>query len=137
MGTIDLDPASSKAANKVVGASRFFTADDDGLNHEWNGNVWMNPPYAQPLISQFANKLVTEDGVNQFCVLVNNATETKWFQSIAAKSTAICFPMGRVKFWHPDRESVPLQGQSILYGGPNWKRFIDKHKEFGLCVKVH
>jgi hypothetical protein len=136
MGSIDLDPASSLAANQIVGAAKFFTADDDGLKQEWNGNVWMNPPYAQPLIGHFAKKLSDESGVTQFCALVNNATETKWFQAIASKASAICFPSGRVKFWHPDRESAPLQGQAVLYGGPNWKRFISCHKEFGFCVKL-
>lgn len=141
MGSIDFDPASTVLANTIVKAEKFCSAADDGLSKKWRGNVWMNPPYAQPLVSQFCEKLVgsfTAGDVKRAIVLVNNATETQWFQTVAEQASAICFPRGRVKFWSPDKVSAPLQGQAVLY--LNQSKEVDAFeqffKEFGFCATV-
>lgn len=140
LGTIDLDPASSAAANTIVGAETFYTLEDDGLAHRWRGRLWLNPPYAQPAIEQFAGKFaasVTAADVTAAVVLVNNATETDWFRTLSAVASAICFPAGRVRFWSPDRESAtPLQGQAVLYVGPQLERFCDRFAAFGTVAHI-
>ena len=137
LGVIDLDPASNPVANEIVKAEKFYTKEDDGLSFSWFGNVWINPPYAQPLIQDFANKIISErDNCNQLIVLVNNATETKWFQCLMQKADAVCFPKGRVKFWNPDKVSAtPLQGQSIIYFGHNISKFLQEFKAYGFVLK--
>jgi phage N-6-adenine-methyltransferase len=137
LGGIDLDPASTVDANEIVKAETFYTAADDGLAQEWLGRVWMNPPYSQPLIDRFCTKLAdVYDGeaVSAACVLVNNATETGWFQTLSLYASAICFPRGRVKFWHPTRTATPLQGQAVLYLGPDADTFARRFAEFGTVV---
>ena len=139
MGGIDLDPASSEEANAVVKATRFYTIEDDGLTHEWAGTVWLNPPYAGELIGKFIEKLCdaySSGLVSQACVLVNNATETRWFQAIANEASAIVFPRGRVKFWHLRKTAVPLQGQAVLYLGENIDGFHQAFGRFGVECSV-
>ena len=135
MGSIDTDPASNPIANATVKATRFFTKDEDGLKQKWEGNVWMNPPYAQPLMSQFAEAISEkfENGeIEQAIILVNNATETQWFQRMASVASAVCFPKSRVKFLDPNgKPGAPLQGQAIIYMGRFPMAFRDEFEKYG------
>jgi ParB family chromosome partitioning protein len=134
MGSIDLDPASCVEANKVVRAASFYSKDDNGLEHDWFGNIFMNPPYSQPWIQKFVEKLsihLNDGSVPQAVVLVNNATETQWGQLLLKCASAVCFPGGRIKFWHPDKKSAPLQGQMIIYAGNNFSKFKNLFSSVG------
>lgn len=139
MGSIDLDPASNDIANQVVKAEKYYTAETNGLDKTWRGNVWMNPPYASELIGKFVDKLVAErSNYEQAIVLVNNATETEWFNKIISVSSAVCFPKSRVKFYMPDgKTGAPLQGQAVLYIGKNTQRFTDSFQKMGWVAIVH
>lgn len=140
LGGIDLDPASSDEANQVVKATRYYTVDDDGLAQAWQGNVYMNPPYSTDLIGKFGDKLLDHlfrGDVPSAIVLVNNATDTAWFHSMATWANALCFPRGRIRFWSPGGEiGAPLQGQAILYFGQDRAKFAAEFAEFGIVATL-
>ena len=139
MGSIDTDPASSEKANETVGATTFYTAEDDGLTKTWTGNVWMNPPYSSELIAKFIEKIISErSNYKQAIVLVNNATDTAWFHDLASIGTAACFPRGRIKFNTPEKEvkGTPLQGQAIIYIGTMPEVFLHEFRTVGWVVRI-
>ncbi len=140
LGTIHLDPASSEIANARVGAAKIFTESDSGLDKQWFGNVWLNPPYSQPAISHFADKMVAEwerGDITAAIVLTHNYTDTAWFQKLAKAATAICFTRGRVRFVSPAGElAAPTQGQAFFYFGHDLTLFEDVFSETGFVVEV-
>ena len=139
LGDIDLDPASSEQAQKAVKAGHYFTLADDGLAQSWHGRVWLNPPYAQPAISQFAAKMAEEfiaRRVKAAIMLTHNYTDTAWFQALAHASDAICFTRGRVQFESPSGEiAAPTQGQAFFYFGDDVESFSQHFTEVGfICA---
>jgi len=137
LGGFDLDPASSEIANRTVKAERFFTIEDDGLTQDWAGKIWCNPPYSQPLINEFCLKFAgAMSGGSTGIALVNNATETAWFQTLARSASAICFPASRIKFLDPDgNPGAPLQGQAIIYSGAETGTFRAEFAGFGVVLE--
>ena len=138
MGGIDTDPASNEFANQNVKAATYYTAETDGRDKPWKGNVWLNPPYAQPLMSEFSEAATSkrlEKEFDQACILVNNATETAWFQRMMDAADAVCFIRGRVRYLDSQGNpaNTPLQGQAIIYMGDRVERFKDV---FSNCGRV-
>lgn len=139
LGAIDLDPASSAAAQKRVRAAKFFTKADDGLKHEWRGRVWLNPPYAQPAIADFVQKMVDEvraGRVSTAIMLTHNYTDTTWFHAAAGIADAICFTRGRIRFEGAGGElAAPTQGQAFFYFGERTEAFAQRFKNIGFIVR--
>lgn len=141
MGSIDTDPASSDAANEVIEADTYYTMESDGLQAEWRGNVWMNPPYAAGVVSQFAAKLceeIKESRCGQAIVLLNNATDTKWFSELVALASAVCFKTGRIAFVNQEGEAIAgaAQGQVFLYFGRRVRSFCKVFSSIGWIAEV-
>ncbi len=143
MGEIDLDPASNVIANKTVQARQFYSQADDGLQQDWFGRVWLNPPYSNGLMDKFIDRLasaVQGGAVTEAIVLVNNATETQWFRRLMEICAVLCLPTGRIWFYRDStagKASAPLQGQAIIYVGENSSRFAREFGDMGVCLILY
>jgi ParB family chromosome partitioning protein len=136
LGRIDLDPASDKQAQRTVKAEKYFTEEDDGLEQEWHGNIFLNPPYSKELAPKFIHKLVAEfeaGHVKSAILLTNNCTETEWFEKAAAACDAICFTRARIPFIDPKKPEpvAPTQGQTFFFFGEDVAGFAKHFSEIG------
>jgi DNA N-6-adenine-methyltransferase (Dam) len=138
LGEIDLDPATQPIAQETVKAAKFYTPQDNGLAHEWHGRVWLNPPFGQPEIAHFVDKLIAErraGRVTAAIMLTHNYTDTDWFHASVALTDAIGFTYKRVKFYDPDGFiASPTQGQAFHYFGPDVNAFCSAFSKIGFIV---
>lgn len=142
LGSIDLDVASCQEADEIVRAARFFDREIDALSQDWNGRVWMNPPFADGVVDKFVNKLISEPDVSAWCALLNNTTETVAGQIFLASSHILCFPASRLRFRGPDaagKQGTPLMGQMIgahfrVAPAEGIARFYEAFKPLGVVL---
>lgn len=125
LGSIDLDPASHALANRHVKATRFYSAQDDGLKQKWAGRVWLNPPYSQ--WKHWVPKVVSEwnrGRVQSMCVVCATRTLTaQYFRPLLDWAEAACIITGRKKFNGLGKD--PDDGHMIFYAGPEVDKFHD------------
>ncbi|KAA6299923.1 MAG: hypothetical protein EZS26_003941 [Candidatus Ordinivivax streblomastigis] len=121
LGEFDLDPATSPEAYRLNGSAKhYYTAEENGLIQDWQGRVWLNPPYSNPLIQRFLKKMAEH---NNGIALVFAKVEAKWFHDIVLRhATAIKFLYDRVRFFRPDGTQglQPRNGSMLIaYGTAN------------------
>jgi hypothetical protein len=82
----DLDVASSHNPYVKVTAKKIYTIDDDSLNQNWAGRVWMNPPYSK--VTPWINKWIEHQ--NGFC-LVPLSSNGKWVNVLWESNASLTY----------------------------------------------
>jgi phage N-6-adenine-methyltransferase len=90
----DLDPCAPKGGVPWIPAAKHYSVEDDGLNAEWKGLVWLNPPYGKATGSWLKKMHEHRNGV----ALLFARTDCAWFHNYISKADGILFLRGRVKF---------------------------------------
>jgi hypothetical protein len=95
-----------------------FNFPAGGLEQNWTGSVWLNPPFGgrngiKPWLEKFAEH---DNGI----AIVPNRTATDWFQDFTNHASALLFIRGKVKFLRPDGSEGKSPGYGnvlVAYGG--------------------
>lgn len=101
LGVFDLDPCAS-AMNPEWVCPNFYTEYSDGLRREWQGRVFMNPPYSdtEAWIEKHARH---GNGISLVPASVESGA---WRQFIWKKAKALFLFYGRTRFCRVDGSST-------------------------------
>lgn len=114
----DLDPATEEGGIPHIPAKKTFSEKDNGLAQEWEGLVWLNPPYGSKTPDWLAKMHQHRNGI----ALVFARPDTTWFHAYAAKADSLLFLKGRIAFidWRETtmkrEDSEPAGAGSLLIG---------------------
>lgn len=135
LGQIDLDPCADDGRH--IPAALHYTAAADGLNREWHGHIYMNPPYSCPGVWMRKLQAEVELGrVTEAIALVPAATDTNWLSPVL-QTQLVCFWKGRIKFLDTNYQPKLSARQShvLVYWGENETRFCSVFQNFGVISR--
>ena len=137
LGTFDLDPCNPDGGSPFHTAENYFTKSEDSLTKDWEGRVWLNPPYGREIPS-FLEKLKKHgNGI----ALIFARTETRFFfDHVWNDAHAILFIKGRLHFYdiHGKRAKANAGAPSCLiaYGHLNAVSLLHANKEGKIKGKL-
>ncbi len=105
----DLDVATSDLPTFVPCLSK-FTELDNGLNKNWFGLVWMNPPYSKP--SVWVDKFLEHSNG----VALLPITRGKWWDKVWNSDGAIIPCPYNFKFVRPDGVTRDITFRTMFWG---------------------
>lgn len=124
--SFDLDP-SAPIMRPWPMARDHYTVADNGLLKRWDGRVWLNPPYSNPLLGRFMARMAEH---NRGTALIFARTETEaFFRYVWRSATALLFLEGRLNFHYIDgsRAKANAGAPSVLcaYGNDDAERLAE------------
>ncbi|HTI94704.1 MAG TPA: DNA N-6-adenine-methyltransferase [Puia sp.] len=116
-GTFDMDVAAAQDPRKAfVKAYRYISLG--GLESEWHGFVWCNPPYGMRGSKMPWIKKVAEHGDG--LLLMPDRTSADWWQEAARRCTSLLVVYNKLQFVSPEGHvfKQPSTGNTIFaFGG--------------------
>lgn len=116
----NLDPCANDQNAKC---KRYFTRATDGLSKEWNGRVFMNPPYGR-VLGDWVKKAYDEvaEGRAEIAVaLIPARTDTAYWHNYVMRASEIILLRGRVHHDHAGHDgpahNAPFPSAVVVFDG--------------------
>lgn len=106
----DIDVCAPPNGVSWIPAKKIYTEADDGLTQNWNGLVWMNPPYSKttPWIDKWIEH---KNGIALVPI-----TATRWFRKLWMEAEILVVPKERIKFERVDGSKKYIIWETVLAG---------------------
>ena len=105
------------ATHENAKCQRYFTREQDGLAQDWDGRVWMNPPYGREIGLWVDKALRASRTTARFVVcLLPARTDTRWFHELCLPYGRVEFLRGRLKFGG-SKNSAPFPSMLVTFLG--------------------
>ena len=120
LGPFDTDPCSPVVPPYEI-APISYNEEQNGLTYDWQGVVWMNPPYSRKPLRQFCEKMARHG--NGLALLMNRQDNLLWQEVIFPSARSMLFMRHRVKFLRPDGTTgSPCYGSCLVAWGDECDR---------------
>lgn len=134
LGQFDLDPCSP-VVRPWDTAKSHYNVNDDGLNQDWDGRVWMNPPFGREAVKWLRRLRDHGNGI----ALIPARTETAMFyECVWSGADAILFIKGRPHFHLVTGERAAFNSGApiclVAYGQNNVAALIESN--LGVVLKI-
>ena len=97
--------------------SRYFSPMDDGLEQDWTGVCWCNPPYGREIEKWVKKDYISAIEGATVVMLLPARTDTRWFHDWIYGKTEIRFIRGRLKFGGAEY-SAPFPNMVVVFRPP-------------------
>jgi phage N-6-adenine-methyltransferase len=111
----DLDACACPENAKCV---VYYTEEQNGLEQDWAGTVWCNPPYGRG-IGRWVEKAYKSAQMGATVVmLLPSRTDTRWFRAYIYGKAEVRFVRGRLKFGD-SKNRAPFPSMVVIFRPTN------------------
>jgi hypothetical protein len=135
LGDFDLDPCCPEFMPWETAERMVCRRERDGLAMEWQGRVWLNPPFGREAVKWLRKLAAHGNGI----ALIPARTETAMFyECVWGVAEGVLFLKGRPHFHYANGKRAPFNSGApialVAYGAENYKALITS--ELGAVVKM-